>query len=237
MTEKLFLEDSYLKEFKAKVISVENKFIKLDKTCFYPKSGGQASDLGKLIRVKDNKEFDVVFAAKIDDDVSHEVNEEGLKVNDEVIGKINWERRYKLMRLHTAAHILDAVFHEDDGMLVTGNELNPEKSRIDFNLKEFTLEKVQEYIDKANLIIQKNLEIKNYSLKKEEAMKIPGIIKLAKAAPPDLPILRITEIVNLDIQADAGTHVKNTKEIGKISLIDIENKGKDRKRIYFDVIN
>ena len=237
MTEKLFLEDSYLKEFKAKVISVENKFVKLDKTCFYPKSGGQASDLGKLIRVKDNKEFDVVFAAKIDDDVSHEVNEEGLKVNDEIIGKINWERRYKLMRLHTAAHILDAVFHEDNGMLVTGNELNPEKSRIDFNLKEFTLEKVQEYIDKANLIIQKNLEIKNYSLKKEEAMKIPGIIKLAKAAPPDLPILRITEIVNLDIQADAGTHVKNTREIGKVILLDIENKGKDRKRVYFDVIN
>src|SRR3989344_3817075 len=205
MTEKLFLEDSYLKEFKAKVTSIENKFIKLNKTCFYPKSGGQACDLGKLIRVKDHKEFDVVFAAKIDDGVSHEVNELGLEVNDEIIGKINWERRYKLMRLHTAAHILDAVFHEDDGMLVTGNELNPEKSRIDFNLKEFTLEKVQEYIDKANLIIQKNLEIKNYSLKKEEAMKIPGIIKLAKAAPPDLPILRITEISGLDTQADAGT--------------------------------
>ena len=237
-TECLFLEDSYLKEFEAKVIKINNgKNIILNRTAFYYRSGGQACDLGKLIRVKDNKEFKVVFAAKVDDDVSHEVNEEGLEVNDEVIGKINWERRYKLMRLHTAAHILDAVFHQDNGMLVTGNELNPEKSRIDFNLKEFTKEKVQEYIDKANLIINKNLEIKNYSLNKEEAMKIPGIIKLAKAAPPDFPILRITEIVNLDIQADAGTHVKNTSEIGKIILLDIENKGKDRKRIYFDVIN
>ena len=236
MTEKLFLEDSYLKEFYAKITHVDNKYIKLDKTCFYPKSGGQVNDLGTLTRNKDNKEFQVVFVAKIDDDISHEVNEEGLKIGDEVHGKINWERRYKLMRLHTAAHVLDAVFHEDNGVLITGNELNVEKSRIDFNLQNFTKEKVQSFIDKANEIINKNLEVKNYYLKKEEAMKIPGIIKLANAAPPDLPILRITEIVNLDIQADAGTHVKNLKEIGKIILLDIENKGKERKRVYFDVI-
>jgi len=236
MTEKLFLENSYLKEFEASVTNIDNKYIRLDKTCFYMKSGGQACDLGILTRLKDNKEFQVVFVAKINDDVSHEVNEEGLQVGDKVIGKIDWERRYKLMRLHTAAHILDAVFHEDNGILVTGNELNPEKSRIDFNLKEFTRDKMQSYIDKANEIISKNLQVKNYDLKKEEAMKIPGIIKLAKAAPPDLPVLRITEIENLDIQADAGTHVKSLKEIGKIILLDIENKGKERKRVYFDVV-
>ena len=236
MTEKLFLDDSYLKEFEATIVSVNEKYIILDRTAFYCKSGGQANDIGTLTRLKDNKEFQVVFVAKINDDVSHEVNEEGLQVGDKVIGKIDWERRYKLMRLHTAAHILDAVFHEDNGILVTGNELNPEKSRIDFNLKEFTRDKMQSYIDKANEIISKNLQVKNYDLKKEEAMKIPGIIKLAKAAPPDLPVLRITEIENLDIQADAGTHVKSLKEIGKIILLDIENKGKERKRVYFDVV-
>ena len=236
MTEKLFLEDSYLKEFHAKVTFVDNKYVKLDKTCFYAKSGGQNCDLGTLTRKKDNKEFNVIFVAKIDDDISHEVNEEGLQIGDEVIGKINWERRYKLMRLHTAAHVLDAVFHEDNGVLITGNELNVEKSRIDFNLQNFNKEKVQMFIDKANEIISRSLEVKNYYLKKEEAMKIPGIIKLAQAAPPDLPILRITEISNLDIQADAGTHVKSLKEIGKIVLLDIENKGKERKRVYFDVV-
>ena len=235
MTQKLFLEDSYLKEFEAEVVSVNDKYVVLDKTLFYPKSGGQSNDTGTLTRLSDNKEFQVVFAAKINDDISQEVNESGLQVNDKVHGKINWERRYKLMKLHTAAHVLDAVFHEDNGVLITGNELTQEKGRIDFNLKDFSREKVQAFIDKANEIINKDLEVKNYSLNKEEAMKIPGIIKLAKAAPPDLPILRITEISGLDTQADAGTHVKSLKEIGKIVFLGIENKGKDRKRVYFDV--
>ena len=236
MTQKLFWEDAYLKEFQAEVVDVQDKYIILDKTCFYPRSGGQNCDLGILTRLSDNKEFQVVFVVKINDNISHEVNESGLNVGDKVIGKIKWERRYKLMRFHTAAHLLDAVFQKEGEILITGNELNPEKSRIDFNLKDFSKEKVQEYIDKANLIIERNLEIKNYYLKKEEAMKIPGIIKLANAAPPDLPILRITEIVDLDIQADAGTHVKNTNEIGKVVLLGIENKGKERKRVYYNIV-
>ena len=236
MTEKLFLENSYLKEFQAIVTNVQDKYIILDKTLFYPKSGGQANDTGTLTRINDNKEFQVVFVAKINDDVSHEINEAGLNIRDKVIGRINWERRYKLMKLHTAAHILDAVFQEDGEVLITGNELNEDKGRIDFNLKDFSKEKVQDYIDKANEIIKKDLEVKNYYLKKEDAMKIPGIVKLAKAAPPNLPELRITEISTLDIQADAGTHVKSLKEIGKIILLGIENKGKDRKRVYFDVV-
>src|SRR3989344_6188957 len=109
MTENLFLDNSYLKEFQATVTNVQDKYIILDKTLFYPKSGGQANDTGTLIRVSDNKEFQVVFVAKINEDISHEVNESGLQVNDKVHGKINWEKRYKLMKLHTAAHVLDAV--------------------------------------------------------------------------------------------------------------------------------
>jgi len=236
MTEKLFLDNSYLKEFQATVTNVQDKYIILDRTLFYPKSGGQSNDIGTLTRINDNKEFQVVFVAKINDEVSHEINEPELNIGDKVIGRINWERRYKLMKLHTAAHILDAVFQEDGEVLITGNELNEDKGRIDFNLKDFSKEKVQVYIDKANEIIKKDLQIKNYYLKKEDAMKIPGIVKLAKAAPPDLPILRITEISGIDIQADAGTHVKSLKEIGNIILLGIENKGKDRKRVYFDVV-
>ena len=188
MTEKLFLDNSYLKEFQATVTNVQDKYIILDRTLFYPKSGGQSNDIGTLTRINDNKEFQVVFVAKINDEVSHEINEPELNIGDKVIGRINWERRYKLMKLHTAAHILDAVFQEDGEVLITGNELNEDKGRIDFNLKDFSKEKVQVYIDKANEIIKKDLQIKNYYLKKEDAMKIPGIVKLAKAAPPDLPI-------------------------------------------------
>lgn len=237
MTEKLFLDDSYLNEFEAEILNINEKFIILNKTCFYPKSGGQDCDLGILKRLNDNKEFQIVFTAKINDDVSHEVNELGLNVGDIVTGKINWERRYKLMRLHTAAHLLDAVFQEEGEVLITGNELTYEKGRMDLNLKDFNKEKIESYINKANEIILKDLEVKNYYLKKEEALKIPGIIKLANTAPPDLPVLRITEISGIDIQADGGTHVKSLKEIGKILFLGIENKGKDRKRIYFDVVN
>jgi Ser-tRNA(Ala) deacylase AlaX len=238
MTENLFLDNSYLKEFEARVVEVNNgKYITLDRTAFYCKSGGQACDLGTLTRLTDNKEFQVVFVAKIDEDISHEVDEEGLKIGDKVHGKINWERRYKLMRLHTAAHLLDAVFQEEGEVLITGNELTYEKGRMDLNLKDFTKEKVENYIKKANEIILKDLEVKNYYLKKEEALKIPGIIKLANAAPPDLPVLRITEISGLDIQADGGTHLKSLNEIGKIIFLGMENKGKNRKRIYFDAVN
>lgn len=236
MVEMLFLEDSYLKECRAKVVSVTDKFIVLDKTVFYPRSGGQSSDTGTITRLSDNKAFQLVQATKQDGEIFHEVSEAGIKQGDEVLCRIDWQRRYKLMRLHTAAHLLDAVFQRDGEVLITGNELTVEKARIDFNLKDATKEKMQQYVDKANELIQNDVEVKNYSLPREGAMKIPGIVKLAKAAPPDLPVLRITEIVGIDVQADAGTHVKSLKEVGKIVFLGMENKGKDRKRIYFDVV-
>lgn len=236
MVEMLFLEDSYLKECRAKVVSVSDKQVVLDKTVFYPRSGGQSSDTGTITRLRDNKAFQLVQAIKQDGEVVHEVSEAGLNQGDEVLCRIDWQRRYKLMRLHTAAHLLDAVFQQDGEVLITGNELTVEKARIDFNLQDATKEKMQKYVDKANELIQNDVEVKNYSLPREDAMKIPGIVKLANAAPPDLPVLRITEITGIDVQADAGTHVKSLKEIGKIVFLGMENKGKDRKRIYFDVV-
>ena len=118
MTEKLFLDNSYLKEFEAKVVNVNDKYIILDKTLFYPKSGGQVNDTGTLTRLKDNKEFQVVFAVKVNDDINHEVSEAGLQVNDMVRGKINWDRRYKLMRIHTAVHILCSVASKEKNVLI-----------------------------------------------------------------------------------------------------------------------
>lgn len=230
-TELLYLDNAYLKEFQATVIEVIDDDVVLDKTAFYPRGGGQPTDIGKL--ECNGKVYIVLEASKHDGVIVHKLDMQGLKIGDNITGIIDWDRRYMLMKMHTAAHLIDAVLYEDGGILATGNELGTEKSRIDFNMPEFTKEKVEKYIGAANNIIQKNLIVKNYYLSREDAFKIPGIVKLAGAFPPDIPILRITEIDGMDIQADGGTHVKSLKEIGKIVFLSLENKGKDRKRIYF----
>lgn len=231
MTELIYMNDCYAKEFDATVAKADGKFIVLDKTAFYPQGGGQPTDTGKLI--KDGEEYAVFFAKKKGPDVSHETDKEGLKQGDKVHGVLDWDRRYMLMRMHTAAHILSEIFHKETGALITGNQLNTDKSRIDFSLENFDREKIKEYTEKANEIVQKDLPIKIYKLPREEAMRIPSVTKLANVLPPAVQELRIVEIDGFDMQADGGTHVKSTKEVGKIEVINAENKGKNNRRVYF----
>lgn len=240
-TKQLYLDDSYQKEFDARVLDVIDindetnaAYVVLDQTLFYPRGGGQPSDNG-TIECEDTS-YDVIEVIKRDGRILHKVSKHdknGLHVGQQVHGRIDWDKRYVLMRMHTSAHLIDAVLYRDGGILATGGELGVDKSRIDFNMPEFSMEKVQEYIHEANKIISENAEVKNYYLPREKAFKIPGIVKLAGALPPDIPVLRITEIVGLDIQADGGTHVKSLSEIGKINILGIENKGKERKRICY----
>lgn len=231
MTELIYMTDCYAKEFDATVTKVEGKFVVLDKTAFYPQGGGQPTDTGKL--VKDGEEYKVVFAKKIGPDVSHEVDKEGLKEGDIVHGVLDWDKRHRHMRMHTAAHILSEIFHRETGALITGNQLDVEKSRIDFSLENFDREKIHEYCAKANEIISRDLPIKIYTMPRAEAMKLPAITKLANILPPAVTELRIVEIVGFDIQADGGTHVKSTKEVGEIEVVGAENKGKNNRRVYF----
>ena len=232
MKSALYMNDSYLKEFEAKVESVNNdKFIVLDKTAFYPSGGGQPHDTGVIIC--NGEEYPVVYAGKFSGQISHEVGKPGLKAGDAVVGKIDWDRRYRLMRMHTAAHIIDAVLYKEAGALCTGNQLNVDKSRIDFSLDMLNRDKIQSYIDAANEFVKKAIDLKIYYMKREEALKIPGIVKLASVMPPEVEELRIVEIPDVDLQADGGTQVKNTSEIGQISLVSVENKGKNNRRMYF----
>jgi Ser-tRNA(Ala) deacylase AlaX len=236
-TKLLYLDDSYAKEFDASVIDIMASdqdgaiYVVLSQTLFYARGGGQPSDTGAI--ECSGVSYAVLEVIKRDGKILHKMDKSGLKKNDEVHGMIDWDRRYMLMRMHTASHLLDAVLYKDGKILVTGNELGIDKSRIDFNMSEFSIDRVQEYVNEANRIIAKDLSVKNYYLSREEAFKIPGIVKLAGALPPDLPILRITEIIGLDIQADGGTHVRSLGEIGKINILCIENKGKERKRICY----
>ena len=235
MKEALYLEDSYLKEFEAEVLELkDNKYIVLDKTAFYPNSGGQPHDTGVFVRK--NEEFPIVYVGKFSGNISHEVSKPGLNKGYKIIGKINWDRRYVLMRMHTAAHILSGIFHKEAGALITGNQLELNKSRIDFSLENFDREKINRYIAKANEIVKKGLQIKTYFLKREEAMKIPDVVKLASVLPPNVENLRIVAIDGFDKQADGGTHVKNTSEVGTIEFIKAENKGKSNRRVYYRLI-
>ncbi|MEM3364728.1 MAG: alanyl-tRNA editing protein AlaXM [Candidatus Micrarchaeia archaeon] len=230
----LYLDDSYLKECESSVISVgDGRHIVLDKTIFYPSGGGQPSDKGKIIRLKDGREFVVVSVKKENGEAVHEVNAPGFLPGDLVRCVLDWQRRYALMRMHTAAHILASIFYKEGGAQITGNQLDVDKSRFDFSMDGFDREKMEEYVRKANEIFKKSIEVKVYSLPRDDALKIEGIVKLANALPPSLAVLRIVEIPDVDIQADGGTHVKNTQEIGELIVLKLENKGKENKRIYF----
>jgi len=232
MVKELFLVESYLKEARATVISVKDgKYVTLDRTIFYAKGGGQPHDTGRIIR--QGEVFDVVFVGKFSGEISHEVDRVGLQPGDDVFCFLNWDRRYKLMRSHTAAHVLAALLNKGTGALITGNQLEENYVRFDFSLEKFDRTILEEYLVRANELFEEDIEVKWYELPREEALKIPGVVKMAEAFPPDLPVLRIVEIVGLDKQTDGGTHVRNLREIGKLELVKTENKGKNNRRIYF----
>ena len=233
MTKKLYWEDSYLKEFEGDVVSVTSNLIELDQTSFYPIGGGEPYDTGKLLA--NGQEFQVIEVTKEGDKIFHKTDREGLKVGDMIKGIIDWERRYCLMRMHTAAHLLSALIHNETGALITGGDLDLDKSRIDFNLDTFDREKLVQVVNKANELVKQDAEVKSYIMKREDALKIPDIIKLAEAAPPDVDELRIVEIVVIDKQADGGNHVKSLKEIGEIEIVKLENKGKNNRRLYYNL--
>lgn len=208
----------------------------LDRTAFHPESGGVASDTGHLII--NNKTYRVIKAVhdRDADEVYHMLESyEGISPGVDVIGVIDWERRYRLMRLHTAAHIISAIMYRDYGALITGGQVEPEYARDDFSIERFDRQVFEDAIRKANDVVRSALEVRIYYLRREEALKIPGIVKLAEKMPPGYEILRIVEIPGVDIQADGGPHVRNTSEIGEIRLLKLENRGRNKKRIYYTV--
>ena len=230
----MYLEDSYLKECDAVIASVnEGKYVVLDQTIFYPKGGGQPCDTGRIIM--GNEVYNVVYVGKFSGEISHEVDRQGLKAGDKVHCVLDWDRRYKLMRSHTAAHLFASLLCNGTGALVTGNQLETDKIRFDFSLEQFNPEILEKYVAETNELLKRDTPVRSFELPKEEALKIPGVVKMAEAFPPDIPRLRIVELVDLDKQADGGTHVKNLREVGQIELLKTENKGKNNRRIYFNL--
>ena len=235
--ELVYQKDSYLREIYAKVTDVDKNVVYFDKTIFHPRSGGVDHDTGWIIAGDDNKWSVVrVVIDKEKNDIAHVLdNESKLKPGTVVKRVINWDRRYKLMRLHTAAHIISALMYEKYKALITGGNISYEYAYDDYSLDIMDKNIFYDVVEEANKIVKRGIEVKIYWLPREEALKIPGIVKLAHKMPPDLKYLRIVEIPGIDIQADGGPHVKNTKEIGEIIVLKIVNKGKRRKRLYYTV--
>jgi len=229
------MNDSYLKEFEATVKSANGKFIVLDKTAFFPKGGGVEWDTGVMVRKTDQKEFKVIYTGKFEGQISHEVDSEGLNQGDKVHCKLDWERRYLLMRYHTAAHVLSGVFNREYNLMMTGNQLTVEKGRIDMDMEEMDLNLIKEGFEKANELIEKDLPVEIYYKSMEEAKKDPTLFKLAIGFPHDIQTLRIVDIKGFDAQADGGCHIKSLKEIGKIVFQEAVNKGKNNRRVYFNL--
>jgi misacylated tRNA(Ala) deacylase len=238
----LYLADSYLKEWEAVVTKADKKdeksqFIVLDRTAFYPSSGGQPHDTGTMTRLADGNAFKVVFTGKFSGSISHEVeclDGSGLKAGDKVFCRLDWERRYKLMRAHTAAHVISGVINRETGALISGNQLDADRCRIDFSVPEFDREKLKSYEEESNRIAGLGIEITWEFRSRDEVLADPGMTKLAKGLEGlDVKTFRILRIGDFDIQADGGTHVKNTKEVGRIKFVEFLNKGKNNRRIYF----
>jgi misacylated tRNA(Ala) deacylase len=228
----LYFDDGYLKEFDATVVVSNDLRVTLDKTAFYPQSGGQPSDTGFL--TKDNEEFKIQCVEAPDH--VHVLDKLGLIEGDKVHGIINWERRYRFMRSHTACHILSAIILKQTGAKITGNQIDFSKSRVDFSLESFDKDLMAEYVSLANQVIKEDHQIKTTILKKEEAMKIPDLVRLAMKVP-DRDDIRVVHVEGVDVQACGGTHVRSTGEINGIRLIKAENKGKSNRRVYFELVD
>ena len=230
----LCYSDSYLKECKSKVMEVNDHGVGLDQTIFYPGGGGQPSDNGKLIL--ENNEYLVKGVKRIDGQIVHLIEGAKPEINSEVDSIIDWDKRYKLMRTHTALHILCGVIWRDYSASVTGGDMKPLAGRMDFELEEMSADFSKEVEEKINIEVSENRNIKIYQLPREEAFQIPDLIRTKiNLLPKGIEFVRIVDIQGLDLQADGGTHVHNTSEVGYIKMIGHESKGKSNKRLRIEV--
>ena len=225
---KLFEENSYIKEFKSKIMNLdkENNLIELEKTAFYGKGGGQPGDSGRLITELET--IEVIETIKKEDTLLHQVNTvNNLKIGSLIKGKIDWVKRYKFMRMHTALHLLCAVV----SMGVTGGQIGDLKSRLDFNADANSINK-EEIQEKLNQVLKNDHKIIYEWIGSEELEKKPELVRTMSVKPPKTNgKIRLVKIGNIDLQPCGGTHVENTSEIGSIIVGKIENKGKMNRRI------
>jgi misacylated tRNA(Ala) deacylase len=231
--------DAYAREVTATVAAVEpgiddsGALVALDATVFYPGGGGQPADHGWL-RAADGRTWTVRSARKASGEIVHELEPEvePPAVGDQVMAELDWPRRHTLMRTHTALHALCGVVWRDYGALVTGGNMEPGSGRMDFEFERMSGELVGEIEATVNRELSLGREIRVRSLSRADAFAIPDLLRTKiNLLPPGIEEIRTVEIVGLDLQADGGTHVANTREVGGSRVTGYESKGRINKRI------
>ncbi len=236
MTKLLYQTDSYLRQFTATVtaVDVQANAVALDRSAFYPGGGGQPSDVGSL--TADRQTWTVTKVKKQGQTVWHSLEDELPDIGTTVTGSIDWERRYSLMRVHTALHILCGVIWRDYGASVTGGNMQPGTARMDFEFERMEKELVTEIEEKINIEVAAGRAVRTAILPREKAFQIPDLIRTKiNLLPEGITEVRIVEIEGLDLQADGGTHVANTSEVGHIKIVDYKSKGRINKRLVIEL--
>lgn len=243
MTDVVCYRDAYAKAVETRVRAVEGEaspLVVLDRTVFYPGGGGQPSDTGLLLRAGDGRTWTVTGVKRFGGELVHEL-ESGVEppsVDDVLVAEVEWARRYQLMRTHTALHALCGVVWRDHGALVTGGNVEPGKGRMDFEFESMSGDLVDSIEATVNEELAKGRPIHVKVLPRDEAFAIPDLIRTkVNLLPEGIAEIRVIDIEGLDLQADGGTHVHNTLEVGRIRVTGYESKGRINKRIRLEVVD
>lgn len=232
MTERLYQRDAYLKTFDATVLQSTPEGVVLNRTAFFPSGGGVLGDEGTL-ETPGGASFRVVETLETEGIILHRLDGHGPGEGEQVKGELDWDRRHTLMRYHTATHVLTGVMFKDYNVRVTGNQLTPEKGRVDFAFEAFDREVLEEGFRRSNALVESGRAVEISFIPATEAKSRPELFKLETAFPHQYEELRLVEIVDFDVQADGGCHVASLSEIGRLTLTKSENKGKANRRVYF----
>ena len=246
--EQLCYSDAYARTVEAQVATVDDggpdgdgPLIVLDRTVFYPGGGGQPSDRGLLLRASDGRTWTVRSARRVGGEIVHELEPSAAGPparGDALTVDLDWARRYALMRTHTALHALCGVVWRDHGALVTGGNMEPGGGRMDFEFETLSGDLVDSIAATVNAELAHKRDVRVNVLPRAEAFAIPDLIRTKiNLLPPGIAEIRTIEIVGLDLQADGGTHVSNTSEVGSIRVTGYESKGRINKRIRLELVD
>lgn len=239
MTELLFQDESYLKEFEATITEMVEGGAVLDRSAFYIGGGGQPCDTGVLLH--DGHEHIVTKVGRKEGKIVHQIQDlesTSLTAGQSVTGRIDWDQRLLLMRTHTALHILCGVVWRDYGAKVTGGDMRPGEARMDFELEQMTAKFAEEIEEKINAEVAIARDVLVGKLSREEADLTPDLIRTKiNLLPADIQEIRTIDIQGLDLQADGGTHVANTQEVGTIRMVGRESKGRINKRLRISLLD
>lgn len=226
----LYISDSYLKEFDAQIREIRGQEILLDSTAFYPGGGGQPQDRGEI--QAGTAALSVVEVRKEGDEIFHKVTGPLEDSPGQVHGVLDWNTRYAHMRHHTALHILSGVVYHQYGSLVTGGQIYTDRARLDFDLEDLNPERLAKIENEANKVVQEARTVNVNFFSRDEAINIEALLRTKiNLIPPDVKQIRVVDIEGFDAQADGGTHVRNTNEVGRIRITKTQNKGKLNRRI------